>query len=75
MPKKHTISCSADVKIHDLKSVVSPVNLLYKGSVGKGSNNYSLFCKNSTQFDIAMKFQNSLCNITIKEALCGYIRN
>ncbi len=37
MPKKHTISCSADVKMHAVKSVVSPVNLLYKGSVGKGS--------------------------------------
>jgi len=56
-----------DVKMHAVKSVVSPVNLLYKGSVGKGSNNYSLFCENSTQFDIAMQFQNSLCKSAIKK--------
>lgn len=36
MPKKHITSRPSDVKIHDLKSVVSPVNLLYKVSVGTG---------------------------------------
>ena len=42
MDVNHTISCSADVKIHDLKSVVSPVNL-----PDKGSNNSIISFKNS----------------------------
>jgi hypothetical protein len=34
---KHTISCPSDVKMHALKSVVSPVNLLYRVQQAKGA--------------------------------------